>query len=88
MFCFSLTSLRGIEGMPLTHLACADTPVSDLSPLAGMKLKEFVFTPKNITKGIEIVRGMKSIREIGPRYSRLMDPEVFWKKYDAGEFNK
>ena len=62
-----------------------------LTPLKGMKLDKFSLTPGNITKGIEIVRGMKSIYFIGPGWNRMygrsgMKPEEFWKKYDAGEF--
>jgi len=51
-----------------------------------MKLGTFSFTPGNITKGIEIVRGMKTIGRIGYQYNRCITPEEFWKKYDAGEF--
>ena len=84
--CSLLESLKGIEGMLLERLDVRGTPVSDLAPLKGMKLEVFLFTPKNITKGIEIIRGMKSIREIGRDDKHLRKPEEFWKKYDAGEF--
>jgi len=60
--------------------------VSDLGPLEGMNLDSFSFTPRSITRGIEIARGMKSIRRIGDDTSRLLKPEEFWKRYDAGEF--
>jgi len=72
--------------MPLTCLNCAGTQASDLGPLAGMKLETFVFTPKKITKGIEIIRNMKTIRSIGLEWGRWIPVEEFWKKYDAGEF--
>lgn len=60
--------------------------VSDLTPLKGMHLGKIIFTPANITKGIEIVRGMKRIVKIGINDKRGMKPKAFWKKYDAGEF--
>ena len=86
--CSLLTSLKGIEGMGLTELGIVDAGVSDLSGLRGMMLERFYFTPKKITKGIEIIRGMKSIKQIGVRseWKYWMTPEEFWKRYDAGEF--
>ena len=45
----------------------SETPVSDVSPLAGMKLTELSFTPKNITHGIDVVRNMKTIERLGTR---------------------
>jgi len=78
--------LGPLKGMPLRMLWSDSTRVTDLTPLAGMALQKLTFTPKLIKKGIEVVRGMKSIRQIGTHYNRLMAPEEFWKKYDAGEF--
>jgi hypothetical protein len=47
------------------------------------------FTPKNITKGIGLIRRMKSLRIIGPQWEpNQFPPAEFWKKYDAGEFGK
>jgi len=82
-----ISDLSPIKGAPLKYLWIDKTRVTDLTPLAGMKLETICFTPKNITKGIEIVRGMKSIREIGVSNVERMPPEEFWKKYDAGEFD-
>ncbi len=84
----SVSDLDPLKGMPLIHLRCENTRISDLTPLAGMELKDFTFSPGRITKGIEIIRGMKSIRKIGIGGPNSMAPEEFWKKYDAGEFNK
>jgi hypothetical protein len=49
-----------------------------------------LFTPKNITKGIDLIRQMKSLKTIGVgfRDEDKFPPAEFWKKYDAGEFNK
>ncbi len=87
-----IDDLTPLKGMPLRSLQIQETNVKDLTPLAGMKLEKLALTPKNITKGIEIVRGMKSIRKIGPKWNHQhyhgpkTTPEQFWKKYDAGEF--
>ena len=40
--CKSLTTLSGIEGMPLTELRVLSTPISDLSPLRGMSLTSLI----------------------------------------------
>ena len=81
-----ISDLSPLRDMPLVELVIGDTQVTDLTPLKGMKLQRFAFTPGNITKGIEIIRGMNSIRQITPDEGPRMAPEEFWKKYDAGEF--
>jgi hypothetical protein len=55
-----------------------------------MNLTETHFTPKNITKGLDVIRQMKSLKTIGISYQEKdqFQPAEFWKKYDAGEFNK
>ena len=78
-----LTPLRGMH--TLTSLRCTNTQVTDLSPLEGMSLQGIGFTPKNITKGIEVLRTMKSLTQISDG-TRNFTPAEFWKKYDAGEF--
>jgi hypothetical protein len=61
-----------------------------LSPLEGRNLTEINFTPMNITKGMDVIRQMKSLKTIGigPGDKDKFPPAEFWKKYDAGEFNK
>ena len=74
--------------MSLSIVGFSETPVSDVTPLEGMKLTQLHFTPKNITKGIDIVRNMKSIERFGTRGWGEFSAAEFWKKYDAGEFSK
>ena len=60
-----------------------------LTPLAGMTLQSINFTPKNITKGIEIVRGMKTVEHLSvndAHNSEKIKRDDFWKRYGAGEF--
>jgi Leucine-rich repeat (LRR) protein len=84
-----VSDLSPLAGMPLETLFVSETPVFDLTPLQGMSLKEFHFTPANITKGIEVIRQMKSLERISNTWNRNpMSPAEFWKKYDAGEFGK
>lgn len=39
-----------------------------------------------LTKGIEIVRRMRSIKRIGLDEQHWMPPTEFWQRHDAGEF--
>jgi len=74
--------------MPLAELHCEQSRLSDLSPLEGTKLTAITFTPKNITKGLDVIRRTKSLKTIGPRWGTEFAPAEFWQKYDAGEFGK
>ncbi len=71
---------------PLQALSIPGTSVSDVSPLYNAPLTSLIFTPANITSGIEVLRAMKSMALIGPHYDKRLPPADFWKKYDAGEF--
>jgi hypothetical protein len=83
-----VTDLTPLRGMPIKELYCELTQVTDLTPLEGMRLELLSFTPRNIKKGIEVVRTMKSLTGIGDCGFGLLKPDEFWRKYDAGEFNK
>jgi hypothetical protein len=54
-----------------------------------MNLTLITFTPKNITKGLDAIRQMKSLKTIGisAESNGIFPPAEFWQKYDAGEFN-
>ncbi len=81
-----VSDLTPVKGMPLWKLYCYSTPVSDLSLLQGMNLNGIRFTPTNITKGMDVIRQMKTLNTIGTDGTNKFPPEEFWKKYDAGEF--
>ncbi len=80
-----VSDLAPIEGMPLASLTFNGTPVSDLTPLQGMNLAEIWLTPKNITKGMNVIRTMTSLKAIGQNAEDIFAPAEFWKKYDAGD---
>ena len=72
--------LAPLQGMPLTVLQMLDcTELHDLTPLAGLKLKR-IGLPPQVTKGIEVIRAMKSLVGINGD-----SPDVFWKKWDAAK---
>jgi tetratricopeptide (TPR) repeat protein len=82
--------LTPIKHMPLRSLYLWLTSVQDLTPLGDMKLREIKFTPKNVTRGIEVLREMTSLQIIGISWegNKMWPAAEFWKKYDAGEFRK
>ena len=60
-----VADLSPLKGMPLEELYCDQTLITDLSPLAGMKLKKLSFTPNPELKGLQAIRQMNSLVEIG-----------------------
>ena len=45
-------------------------------------------TPKNITKGLDILRDMKSLKTIGIEWDKAWPAAEFWERYDKGEFQE
>ena len=83
-----IQSLDVFRGLPVKHLAVQHTGVTDLTPLEGLELQTFLFTPKSITAGLDILRKMKSLNQIGLDYEDYTNPTDFWARYDQGEFTK
>ncbi|OAI47277.1 hypothetical protein AYO44_09860 [Planctomycetaceae bacterium SCGC AG-212-F19] len=81
LWCGQVHDLSPLKGMPLTWLNLDNTPVKDLTPLQGMNLQKILFNAKNITRGMESLRQMKSLTNLND-----LPPAEFWKRYDAGEF--
>jgi Leucine-rich repeat (LRR) protein len=78
--------LAHFKGMQLRNLHMNDTAISDLTPLQGMPLRIICFTPKNITKGLDDLRDMKSLIRIGIDEFQSWPAAEFWERYDRGEF--
>jgi hypothetical protein len=77
----AVTDLSFVKGMPLKSLDVSVTDegrITDLTPLEGMQLEKLVFEADTVTKGMEILRGMKSLKQINGQH-----PEEFWLDYDA-----
>jgi len=78
-----VSNLGALSGMAsLLRLHVAQTPVTDLTPLKELKLTRLVFTPATVTKGIEVIRAMHTITELGTTLEGRMPPEQFWTLYD------
>ena len=80
--------LANFKGMRLTELSIYNTAITDLTPLQGMPLEEIHLTPKNITKGLDTLRDMKSLKTIGIQFGKTWPPTEFWARYDKGEFKE
>ena len=79
--------LAHFKGMPRVRvLWIYETDDTDLTPLQVMPLDDIRLTPKNITKGLSILRDMESLKTIGTDYDRAWPAAEFWKRYDKGEF--
>jgi hypothetical protein len=82
-----LAHLKDLKG--LRRLALHGAKVSDLSPLKDVPLDDIRLTPKNLnTRGLEILRGMKSLKTIGTDWNTVWPEAEFWDRCDKGEFNK
>jgi serine/threonine protein kinase len=80
-----VSDIEPLRGMPLEVLVIRNARVTDLSPLEKMSLREIEFDVDKASKGIEALRGMKSLTSINTG-SKTLTPTEFWKRYDAGEF--
>jgi hypothetical protein len=80
------TGLAQFKGTPLRVLWIDDTGITDLNLLQGMPLEEIHLTPKNITRGLDILRDMKSLKTIGIAWNQSWPAAEFWERYDKGEF--
>lgn len=84
--------LTPLKGLRLERLHIARTPVEDLRPLAWLRLTRLVFTPSRIKEGLDVVRRMPTLREIGTAFgeedrgleSDLLPPHLFWEQFDRG----
>jgi hypothetical protein len=81
-----VADLAPVKDLKLRELSIQYTKVSDLSPLQGMELSKILLTPKNITKGLDLIRDMKSLKTIGITATRFWPAAEFWERYDKGEF--
>jgi internalin A len=87
-----VNDLTPLKDMPLIRLSICDCPaLTDVTPLKNLRLDSLVFSPRTVTTGIDVLRGMKTLKSIeinvGGTISRI-PAEEFWRRYDAGEFKK
>ncbi len=84
-----VSDLSPLQGHPLQRLHIGGTEVTDLTPLGSSQLTRLIFTPGKIKSGLDVVRTMTSLQELGTRFDDTADdkmpPATFWELYDKGE---
>jgi hypothetical protein len=80
--------LAHFKNMPLMSLWIHNTGITDLAPLQGMPLEEIRLTPKNITRGLDMLRDMKSLKTIGIEWNQSWPAAGFWERFDKGKFKE
>jgi hypothetical protein len=80
----SLAPLSGCQ--QLVRLNIAESAVTDVSPLQGLRLQRITLTPERITGGMEVLRGMASLKQIQTSINEPMSAADFWKRYDLGVY--
>ena len=78
-----IQDLTPLKDMPLKYLSLASLDqLHDLTPIEKMSLEEIYFEPKKITKGIQGIRRMQSLKLIGthPWAAKKYPAEEFWKR--------
>jgi tetratricopeptide (TPR) repeat protein len=68
------------------NIGCPE--LTDLSSLRGLSITTIYIIARNVTKGIEVLREMKSLKQIYPFgfTTVCISPEQFWKEYDEGKY--
>lgn len=72
----------------LQRLNIANSGVTDLTPLKELRLQRLIFSPEKITKGLDVIRSMSSLRKIGPSFDEVVEPAQFWAQWDAKQAEK
>jgi tRNA A-37 threonylcarbamoyl transferase component Bud32 len=78
-----ISDLSPLRGQPIEILRIEKTAIRDLTPLAGMPLKRLTFWPEDITRGLQIVRSMPTITQLGWG-NAMVSPVRFWGAFDSG----
>lgn len=85
--CRKITDLSPLSAMHLKELALIDSGVTDLSPLKDVKVELLIFSPRRVTKGMEVLREKSGLSiSLNLNGSGAMPSSEFWKRYDTGEF--
>ena len=76
-----LSPLAAVPTLQRLHLV--ETRVTDLTPVTQLRLTRLLFTPSRIKQGMDLVRLMPSLREIGDSLEGKLPPAQFWVQYDS-----
>jgi len=81
-----VSDLKPILSMPLIWLVLSGTDVREVSVLKDLPLERLVLPKNSGVKGIEALKGIRSLREIGYEpEGQGQTPAAFWKAFEAGK---
>lgn len=80
-----VADISALAGTTLQRLHIGETEVRDLTPVGSIPLRRLIFTPSKIEKGMEVVRQMPMLTELGTTFETRMPPQQFWQLMDAGQ---
>jgi len=64
------------------------TDIEDLTPLANLPLTRLIFNPAKVTKGLEAIKKIPTLQELGTTLEGRMWPADFWAQLEQGPQNK
>lgn len=80
----AVADLSPLANTRLQRLHIGETAATDLTPLQGLPLTRLVFDPDRIELGIDAIRTLPTLRELGTKFegdtSDLAPPAVFWSE--------
>ena len=80
----SVSDLSQIANMrTLRRLNIAGSQIEDLRPLASIPLERLLFTPSRIKQGLDIVRRIPSLQQLGTSFATSKPAARFWAELDA-----
>jgi hypothetical protein len=83
----AVSSLVPLSGsLQLVRLNIAESAVTDVTALQGLRLQRITLSPERITAGMEVLRGMDSLKQIQTSINEPMSAADFWKRYDLGVY--
>ncbi|MBN8527073.1 MAG: hypothetical protein J0M02_17195, partial [Planctomycetes bacterium] len=69
----------------LTRLYMGRLRIADVRPLAKLSLEEIAFSPGAVQQGMELLRGMSSLKQAGTSPFKMMPIGQFWSGIDRGD---
>ena len=78
----SLTPLSQMTS--LKRLNIAGTNVTDLRPVAELRLERIILSPAQISQGLEVLRDIPSLGQIWTSHENQMTSAQFWERCDIG----
>ena len=80
-----VSDISPLAGTGIQRLHIGETDVTDISPVLGMRLNRLIFTPSRIETGLDQVRQLPFLREVGTSFETRMAPAQFWDLFDQGQ---